>query len=123
MSKVALGIAAVALAAAAAMGSGQAHASPLCKPPQCGGPYPVGWLCDETDYLAKLGRDGVTVHDQAAAVNVGYRVCRDYIGPSDEDTPNLGAKEQQAARMVSASGVFAPSDAQQVVSDAVIELC
>jgi hypothetical protein len=63
------------------------------------------------------------VHDQAAAVKVGYRVCRDHIGPSDEDTPNLGAKEQQAARMVSASGVFAPSDAQQVVSDAVIELC
>lgn len=44
------------------------------------------------------------------------------IGPSDEDTPNLGAKEQQAARMVSASGVFAPSDAQQVVSEAVTEL-
>lgn len=63
------------------------------------------------------------MQDQADAVNVGSRVCRDYIGPSDEDTPNLGKKEEQAARMVSASGVFAPSDAQQVVSDAVIELC
>jgi hypothetical protein len=40
MSEVALGIAAVALAAAAAMGSGQAHASPVCKPPQCGGAVP-----------------------------------------------------------------------------------
>ena len=115
MSEVALGIAAVALAAA--------HASPVSKPPRCSGPYPVGWLCDETDYLVNLGRDGVTVQDQADAVNVGSRVCRDYIGPSDEDTPNLGKKEEQAARMVSASGVFAPSDAQQVVSDAVIELC
>jgi hypothetical protein len=112
-----------AMAAAAALGSGPAHASPVPKPPQCSGPYPVGWLCDETDYLAKLDRDGVTVHDQAAAVNVGYRVCRDYIGPSDMDTPNLGAKEEQAVRMVSASGVFAPSDAQQVVTDAIIELC
>jgi hypothetical protein len=115
-----LGIAAVAPPAAAAWAAGRL--TPACKPPQCGG-YPIGWLCDETDDLAKLGRDGVTVHDQAAAVNVGYRVCRDYIGPSDEDTPNLGAKEQQAARMVSASRVFASSDAQQVVSDAVIELC
>jgi hypothetical protein len=44
MSKVALGIAA------------EAHASPVSKPAQCSGPYPVGWLCDESDYLAKLGR-------------------------------------------------------------------
>jgi hypothetical protein len=58
------------------MGSVQAHASPVSEPPQCGGPYAVGWLCDETDYLAKLGRDGATVHHHAAAVmNVGYRVC------------------------------------------------
>jgi hypothetical protein len=55
MSEVALGIAAVALAAA--------HASPVSKPPRCSGPYPVGWLCDETDYLVNLGRDGVTVQD------------------------------------------------------------
>ena len=105
---------------AAISGAGTAHAD--TNPSQCGS-YPTGWLCDESDYLAKLGRDGVTVHDQAAAVHVGYQVCRDYIGASDLDTPNLGAKEDAAARMVSASGVFAPADAQQVVSDAVIELC
>jgi hypothetical protein len=46
-------------------GSGIAHAEPGFKPSQCG-PYPVGWLCDETDYLRKLARDGITVHDPAA---------------------------------------------------------
>ena len=65
----------------------------------------------------------VTVKDQAAALAVGCRVCK-VMPPVDiPSSESVAPYERAAVSQVAASAVFAPTDAQQVVTDAIIELC
>ncbi|HEY2502774.1 MAG TPA: hypothetical protein VGI68_15500 [Mycobacterium sp.] len=82
-----------------------------------------GWdqanLCEETDYLRLVARDGVK-GDPAALLKAGYAACV-VSTPSD---PN-GPMDHDAGRAaVLATGVVTSSeDADKIVSEATIELC
>jgi len=86
---------------------------------------PIGtYLCAEKNYLHKLELDNIDVPDPIAIIKAAYdHVCA-LVGPSDLDTPNLGAREDAAKKELLNSGVvLSADDAQAVVSDAVTELC
>lgn len=86
---------------------------------------PIGtYLFAEKNYLHKLELDNIDVPDPIVIIKAGYdHVCA-LVGPSDLDTPNLGAREESAKKELLNSGVvLSADDAQAVVSDAVTELC
>ena len=102
------------------------NAVPFVGNPRCGTSHdpsdesgkevPIGtYLCAERNYLHKLALDNVAISDPELVIRAGYdHVCA-IIGPSDLDTPNLGAREEAANKELLASGVVTSStDAQAV---------
>jgi hypothetical protein len=82
-----------------------------------------GWdevyLCEETDYLRLVARDGVK-GDPAALLKAGYAAC--VVRKPSESTGLMDYDAGRAA--VLATGVVtSPEDADKIVSEANIELC
>lgn len=83
----------------------------------CG--WDEAYLCEETDYLRLVARDGIE-GDPAALLKAGYAACV-VRKPSDEAGP---AGQDAARAAVLATGVVtSPEDADRIVSEAAIELC
>jgi hypothetical protein len=84
---------------------------------------PCGWdeayLCEETDYLRLVARDGVK-GDPAALLKAGYAAC--VVRKPTEPTGQMDHDAGRAA--VLATGVVtSPEDADRIVSEATSELC
>lgn len=85
---------------------------------------PTSYQCDEPQYLRLLARDKIT-GDPVALIKQGYAVCP-FFGPpgsvDKSDDRDTGTDMKEATAAVTAAGV-APSDAENLVTDATIELC
>lgn len=83
----------------------------------CG--WDQAYLCEETDYLRLVARDGIK-GDPAALLKAGYAACV-VAKPGDEN----GLIDREAGRAaVLATGIVTSSqDADTIVSEATVDLC
>jgi hypothetical protein len=88
------------------------HADNLCGRDEA-------YLCEETDYLRLVARDGVK-GDPTALLKAGYAAC-----VVRKPTDPTGQMDHDAGRAaVLATGiVMSPEDADRIVSEATIENC
>lgn len=97
----------------------------VCQPDPGGSPDQLAyfWMCDEYGFRSKLALDDIAVSDRVAAVRLGYAICAE-MPPPDSDDPWAGtAAEKASEAMVVSSGVVAPGDVGQFMTDAIMWLC